>query len=372
LTFDLSKFDQGYFNLLRSRVQALNTAGIYAGVYLFTGEWLNVYRCAIDGYPFTGANNVNGIDDGGGTGSVTMTSTNAITAFQDAYVEKVIDTLNDLPNVLWMVSEEAPTNSTWWNSHQIAHVRAYESGKPSRHPIGYATLADLADTGITNSDADWIAPGARLSPTTSCGSGTPRCKVNVNDSDHDYFGMWNDTAQANRNYAWKNFMTGNQVLFMDPYVVHYPRENRNLCGSPTDAICSSPDARWNNFRDNLGYILAYSRKVNLANVTPLSSLCSTSSCLAQIPSVGAEYLIYAPNGGLPDVERGVVQSLHGRDDRCGHRPRRIVLAVVHAALQRRCRAVSCRVGGARRIDGASNGVQRDGAGGRRVRVQGAR
>ena len=71
-------------------------------------------RCSSDGYPFTGANNINGVDDGytggrKGKGSVTMTAPNAITAFQDAYVEKVIDTLNDLPNVLWIVSEEAPS-----------------------------------------------------------------------------------------------------------------------------------------------------------------------------------------------------------------------------------------------------------------------
>ena len=76
--------------------------------------------------------------------------------------------------------------------------------------------------------------------------------------------MWNDSAQANRNYAWENFLNGNQVLSMDPYLVDYPRENRNLCGSPNNAICSTPDARWNNFRDNLGYITKYSRKINLA------------------------------------------------------------------------------------------------------------
>jgi hypothetical protein len=92
-------------------------------------------------------------------------------------------------------------------------------------------------------------------------------------------------------------MTGNQVLFMDPYVAYYPREKRNLCVSPTNAICSGPDARYDNFRDNLGYILRYSRKVNLAGVTPHSRLCSTGYCLAQTPSVGAEYLIYAPSGG---------------------------------------------------------------------------
>jgi len=44
--------------------------------------------------------------------------------------------------------------------------------------------------------------------------------------------------------AWENFTTGNQVLFMDPYLIYYPRENRNLCASATHSICQAPDARW--------------------------------------------------------------------------------------------------------------------------------
>jgi hypothetical protein len=308
--FDLTKFNQAYFDRLRARVVALRNAGIYVGVYTFTTEWVYRYRCATDGYPFTGANNINGIDDGGNTRSFTMTSPNAITVFQDAYVEKVIDTLNDLPNVLWMISEEAPPNTGWWHDHQIAHIRSYESGKPHQHPIGFATPADYStgDSIIVNSDADWIAPSAQILPTTSCGSGTPRCKVNVNDSDHSYFGMWNGSAQSNRNFAWNNFMTGNQAAFMDPYVVYYPREGRNACPSPVNGICSGPHSRWTNFRANLGYILQYSRKLNLANVRPQSSLCSTNNCLAQTPSVGAEYLIYAGNGGSFTVNLSAMSS----------------------------------------------------------------
>ncbi|HYM08621.1 MAG TPA: putative collagen-binding domain-containing protein, partial [Terriglobales bacterium] len=306
--FDLTKFNAGYFDRLRTRVQALRNAGIYAGVYLFTGEWLNIFRCSSDGYPFTGANNINGADDGyaggskQGIGAVTMTAPNAITRFQDAYVEKVIDTLNDLPNVLWIVSEEAPPNSTWWNDHQISHIRAYESQKPHQHPIGYAALIRSSDTVLYNSDADWVAPQARISPVSSCGSGKPACKVNVNDSDHSYFGMWNNTPQQNRNYEWQNFANGSQVLFMDPYLVYYPRERRNLCASPVKGICSAPDPRYDNFRDNMGYILRYSRKLNLARVTPQKSLSSTGYCLAQTPSAGAEYLVYAPSGGSFTVD----------------------------------------------------------------------
>ena len=302
LKFDLTKFNQGYFERLRARVQALKDAGIYAGVYLFTGEYLLKYRCSTDGYPLTGANNINGIDDGyesgkAGINAVTMTAPNAITRVQDAYVEKVIDTLNDLPNVLWIVSEEAPPNSTWWNNHQIAHIRAYESRKRHQHPIGYATLTRAPDAILYNSDADWVAPQVRVSPTSSCGSGKPACKVNINDSDHSYWRIWRDTPQQNRSWAWENFMNGNQVLFMDPYRIYYPRENRNLCISPKDGVCAAPDARWDNLRDNLGYILKYSRELNLAQMIPRGSLASTGYCLASTPRLGTKYLVYAPAGG---------------------------------------------------------------------------
>ena len=128
--FDLTKFDQSYFDRLRDRVRALNNAGIYAGVYMFSGEWLSRYRCPTDGYPLTSTNNVNGISGGTGSGAITMTSPNAVTAVQDAYVEKVVDTLNDLPNVLWIVAQEAAPESAWWTDHHIAHLRSYESGKP--------------------------------------------------------------------------------------------------------------------------------------------------------------------------------------------------------------------------------------------------
>lgn len=304
LKFDLTKFNQAYFDRLHSRVKALNNAGIYTGVYLFSGEFLLRFRSATDGYPFTGANNVNGIDDGylselpqTAVNATTMTTPNTITDFQDAYVKKMIDTLNDLPNVLWIVSEEASNKSGWWNSHLISLVKDIEKAKKYQHPVGYAAPDSAPDSMIYNSDADWVAPVVRVSPVTTQGTGSPRFKVNINDSDHSYFGMWNQTPQANRNYAWENFMTGNQVIFMDPYLVYYPRENRNICADVVNGIGSKTDQRWDNFRNNLGYILRYSRKLNLARVTPQPALSSTHFCLAQTQQTGAEYLAYAPSGG---------------------------------------------------------------------------
>jgi len=295
--FDLTQLDQAYFDRLRARVMQLQQNGIYAVVQLFDGLGLLNNRCSNDGYPFTGANNVNGVDDGGGTNSMTMGSPNTITNYQDAFVQKLIDTVNDQPNVLWEISEEAPAASTWWQAHMISLIHTYEAGKPAQHPVGFPYLTGAPDSLLLNSNADWVAPGARISPTSSCGSGTPACKVNINDSDHSYFGMWNDSAQVNRNYVWENFTNGNSVLFMDPYLIYWTSGNRNLCQSPSNGVCSGPDSRWNNMRDNLGYTLTYANKVDLAKMTPQPSLSSTGYCLADNVALGAEYLIYAPNGG---------------------------------------------------------------------------
>jgi hypothetical protein len=302
--FDLTQLDQTYFDRLRARVIQLQQNGIYAVVELFDGLGLTNNRCGNDGYAFTGGNNVNGVDDGGGTNSMTMTSANTITGYQDAFVQKAIDTVNDQPNVLWEISEEAPDNSTWWQGHMISLIHTYEGGKAQQHPVGFPSLnvSGTSDTTLYNSNADWVAPMAKLSPTSSCGSGTPACKVNINDSDHSYFGMWNDSAQVNRNYVWENFTNGDSVMFMDPYVINWTTGNRNLCQSPSNGVCTGPDSRWNNFRDNMGYTLNYANRMDLAKMTPQGSLASTGFCLAQTPSTGAEYLVYAPNGGSFTVD----------------------------------------------------------------------
>ena len=315
--FDLTQLDQTYFDRLRSSAMQLQQNGIYADVELFDGLGLVNNRCSNDGYPFTGGNNVNGVDDGGGTNSMTMSARNSITDIQEAYVKKVIDTLNDLPNVLWEISEEAPTNSTWWQAFMIDLLHAYEGGgtllqtgevfsaKAFKHPVHYPTLQYPGnDSALPNSRADVVSPTARISGTSTCGTGTPPCKVNINDSDHSYYGMWNDSAQTNRNYVWENFANGNQVIFMDPYLIYWTTGNRNLCQSPSNGVCTGPDSRWNNMRDNLGYTLSYANKMDLAKMTPQGGLSSTGFCLADNVATGAEYLVYAPNGGTFTVNLG--------------------------------------------------------------------
>lgn len=300
--FDLHQFNQAYFDRLRDRIRQLDQSGIYVGVYFFTGEWLNLFRFPKDGYPISGGNNISSVDDGGGTGAVTMTAPNAVTDIQDAYVKKVIDTLNDLPNVLWIVSEEAPANSVWWNQHLIALTRAYEANKPHQHPIGYAATVGFNDLTLLESDADWIAPVSRISPVRSHGTGHPADKVNVNDSDHSYWEIWNDSPQTNRNYFWINFTNGNQTLFMDPYVIYYPRQGRNLTPFPVHGVSSKSDPRWENVRDTMGYIRTYAERMDLGKAAPHSEMVSTGHALANLAPGKTEILAYAPSGGFLDID----------------------------------------------------------------------
>jgi len=65
-----------------------------------------------------------------------------------------------------------------------------------------------------------------------------------------------------------------------------------------NGVCSGPDSRWDNFRNNMGYMLNYANnKLDLLKTTPQGGLSSTGFCLADTVAAGAEYLVYAPSGG---------------------------------------------------------------------------
>ena len=291
--FDLKRFDQSYFDLLRSRVVAARDRGFYVAVMLFDGFGLKNNRRPDDGYAFTGSNNINGIDDGGGIRSQTLEHS-AITAIQDRYVRKVIDTVNDLDNVLYEIADEAGPYSTDWQLHMIALVRAYEARKPKQHPVGMSfQWPGGSDDVLYGSAADWISPQAKVSPS----DGT---KVILNDTDHSYGwkAMLTEGYQAQRNWVWENFTQGAMPLFMDPYLTPVVDEKGTVRNTPNG---HTPDPRWDIVRDNMGYALSYAKRMNLAAMTPQPNLSSTGYCMAHAGNRG-EYLVYAPAGGAFSVD----------------------------------------------------------------------
>jgi hypothetical protein len=146
LKFDLSQFRQAYFDRLRRRVILAGQRGFYVAVVLFNGWSIEKAKGVFDfqnpwrGHPFHRKNNINGIDgdpnrDNSGSEIHTL-QVPAITAIQKAYVRKVIDTLNDLDNVLFEISNESHQDSQAWQYHMITYIKKFEARKPKQHPVG--------------------------------------------------------------------------------------------------------------------------------------------------------------------------------------------------------------------------------------------
>jgi hypothetical protein len=296
--FDLAAFNQAYFDRLRSRVLAARDRGIYASVMLFNGFSIegkgNVGGDPWQGHPFHPTNNVNGIDAGSGKAIHTL-SNPAITACQEAYVRKVIDTVNDLDNVLYEISNEdsGGADDTAWQVHMIQFIKSYEAGKPRQHPVGMTQqYPQGSEAALLASPADWISPGAKL--WTANGR-----KVVLNDTDHSYFwiGLKQDGVAAQRAWVWENFTRGNQCLFMDPYLDPSHDPGRN------DPAGGRPDPYWDTLRDALGRTRACAERMNLAAAVPHSELASTGYCLAD---PDREYLVYLPQGGEVTVDLSAV------------------------------------------------------------------
>src|SRR5262245_55854015 len=142
--FDLTVFDQAYFDRLRGRVRAADDRGIYVSIMLFNGFCLT--DCDppgnISGHPFAHGNNVNGvaIRSIGDYESASVSST--VLELQRAYIRKVIDTVQDLPNVLFETSNESGRDSARWQYSLINYVKRYEaaqrrvSERNLQHPVG--------------------------------------------------------------------------------------------------------------------------------------------------------------------------------------------------------------------------------------------
>mgnify|MGYP000848491357 CR=1 FL=1 len=282
--FDLTKFNPEYFERLRTRVSKAQCLGIYTAVMLFEG-WEIQFSDAWENHPFHLPNNVNGVEadlngDGSGIEYNTLNTSEAgrrVLELQEAYVRKVIDTVNEFDNVLYEICNEAHADSTEWQYHMIRFVRDYEARKPKQHPVGMTfQYRGGSNETLFNSPADWISPNPgdakqsyRDEPCSSCTT-----KVVVNDTDH----LWGHTGGDNI-WVWRSFTRGLNVLFME-----------ELLPSPT----------WqDSARQAMGQILRWASRVDLKTMKPEESLSTTRYCLA---SRGNEYLVFQSNKGEFNVD----------------------------------------------------------------------
>jgi uncharacterized protein YjdB len=288
--FDLSQFNQDYFDRVRSRVQDAGTRGIYVSIMLFDGWSVTTKPGSAQnnpwkGHPFNSANNINGINgdaNGDGLGPEIQTLSNpAITAIQDAYVQKIIDAVNDLDNVLFEIDNEGDASSKAWQYHMIQLIRNYEATKPKQHPIGITAMwPGGSDSDLYSSAADWISPtGNPDNPVSTTGS-----KVVIADTDH-LCGICGNVA-----WVWRSLTRGQNPILMDGY------DGAAIGVGASDYNVSNPV--WEAIRKNLGWARSYASRINMAAAVPRGDLASTGYALAV---VGTEYLVFQPSGGSVSV-----------------------------------------------------------------------
>lgn len=288
--FNLEKFNQKYFDRLRARVIEAGEHGIYVSIMLFDGwsiEKKGLVGNPWPGHPFNKSNNINGIDGdlNGDNEGIELYTRNvdprivAAQTRQEAYVKKVIDTVNDLDNVLYEITNEAHRSSIPWQYHMINVIKLYESTKPKQHPVGMTSIGfggPYDDTGdLFASPADWISPSADYEKNPPAADGR---KVIISDTDH-IWGVGGDHV-----WVWKSFLRGLNPIFMDPW--------EPLPGS-TSPMNDPTIPAWGPLRKALGDTLRYARKIDLAAMVPHRDLCSSTFCLA---NPGIEYLVYLPVG----------------------------------------------------------------------------
>jgi hypothetical protein len=297
--FDVTKFNEAYFARLRSRVQQAGQCGIYVSIMLFNGFSIetknrNSNSTPWRGHPFNASNNINGINgdmDADGEGlEVHSLSNPVITALQEAYVRKLVDTISDLDHILFEISNESRPESRDWQYHMIRYLKQYESIKFNQHLVGMTVAYPGGDNGdLWNSPADWISPNGDLEPRVPADGR----KVILHDTDH-LCGVCGSVS-----WVWESFLSGRNPIFMDPYDIVEEYGNSPLVDLRMP--------KWEQVRRNMGYALTYANRLNLSAMTPHPELASSGCCLANLQPGASAYLTYFPNGnGTVNVPAGSV------------------------------------------------------------------
>jgi Family of unknown function (DUF6298) len=308
--FDLTRFNQAYFDRLRSRIISAGRRGIYVSVMLFDGWSIQSKLRGHNpwpGHPFNRNDNINRIDgdaNGDGQGRETQTlEIPAVTALQENYVRKVVDTVNDLDNVLYEICNEGSSDSVAWQYHMINFIKAYEAGKPKQHPVGMTFIwPGGKNEQLFFSPADWISPtGDGDDPPVADGK-----KVILYDSDHLF------ADRGNPQWVWESLTRGCNPIFMDAY-------DKTFTGRGAPADYDPNNANDVAVRRLMGYALELAQRMNLTSMVPCAgpqtlidrimwrlglpgkNIASSGYCLARDTEVDAEYLVYLPYGGVVRV-----------------------------------------------------------------------
>jgi len=286
--FDLNSWNEAYFARMRSRVIAAGQRGIYVELMMFSGgaSSSNTWKS----HPYNPHNNINGIGRDNVGADVYSLANPEVLQRQKRFIVKVLDTLNDLDNVLYEIINEVENKqpAVAWHYHLVEFIQQYELSKPKQHPVGMTSVGGSRDNStLFASTADWISPGYgqegeyKYNPPAADGS-----KVIICDTDH----LWGHGGTYT--WVWKTFLRGMHPIFMDPW--------RRLPEYPGIQEINTRDYKdYPLIRTSMGQALQYAERIDLNRMIPRNDLASSQYCLA---NPGHEYLVYSPQGGEVNVD----------------------------------------------------------------------
>jgi hypothetical protein len=278
--FDLSAFDERYFDRLSSRVEVLGRRGLYASVMLFQG-WsiedkpfpLHEGHSPWNGHPFNRDNNINGIDgDPEQTGQGLATHTldlSEIADLQRSYVRRLVQAVGGYSNVLYEITnEDAATDAdrVWQEAMTEAVRDAERDAGYDVHPVLITAqwptardenvwlLGSAADA-VSLSGVKWnLGVGDDYMFDVGVAMGD---RVVLLDTDH----LWGVGGDAR--WVWRAVTRGHNPIFMDPWDGHFA-VHRGY----------NPDARL-----AMGIAARMSRSVDFGRLEPMPDRASSGHLL---------------------------------------------------------------------------------------------
>ena len=288
LKFDMTKFDQNYFNLIKQRIQQVENHGMYCSI-MFFGSLMGMTTDGWSKMAWHPGNNINqalanAFDVSNGYSF--FTTSIAALNIQRAFVCKIVDTLNDFDHIIWEIGNEAQIQeSINWQNKMAVYVRSYET---SKHLIGITSDGNDSTSYLIDGPGDWISPDRFEGDYSNGGPANYNAKIVISDTDHLWGWSKPEDAEIMRKWVWKTFTRGNHPIFMEPYNAINPAQGYN----------GTIDPVFDPVRGAMGHTLTYANKINdLSLMIPSenSSYCSTKYCLR---NPGNEYLLYQPNSGI--------------------------------------------------------------------------
>lgn len=307
--FDLTSFNQSYFDILSERVGQIQARGMYCSV-MFLGSLNRNHRdftCSI----WHPDNNINKMNFDPNDYTTFYTTDTHDLDIQKMLVAKVLDTLNAYDNVMFEIANEGLA-AIAWEKALVHYAKSYESGLAKRHLIGISGYKNWTTSDAASGPHDWFSPDDKIDidgiDFRTGGSPSYSSKPIIFDSDHydggigrpywlrseggDAYPAYVPGIREGLRRAWKNFCRGHHNLLLDTYECYWPLYNDN--------INRTVNPVYDPVRDALGKMVHYANRFDhLAKMNPSTTIANTGYCLY---NPGTDYIVFQPKAGSITVQ----------------------------------------------------------------------